>query len=61
MKIIEMPKGTSYLHAKRYAGNMMSTTPSISSVRVKVEKETHKIFIEYNEFPQEIVKKLVNI
>jgi hypothetical protein len=61
MKVIEMPKGTSYLNAKRYAGNMMSATPSISSVRVKVEKETHKIFIEYNEFPQNVVKKLVDI
>ena len=61
MKRIELDKGTTYRQAKLNAATLMLHDDSVNSVRVVVEKETHKIFIEYNEFPQNVVKKLVDM
>ena len=58
---IMMPFGTSYLEAKRYAGERMTQDPRISSVRIKVKKDTHQIIIECQLFPQKTVDKLVNL
>lgn len=61
MKRVELPKGTSYRQAKVYAGVMMTNDPSVNSVRVVVEKETNKMWIEFTEFPQKTVDKLLNL
>lgn len=61
MKRIELDKGTTYRQAKLNAATLMLHDDNVNSVRVVVEKETHKIFIEYNEFPQNVVKKLVDM
>ena len=61
MERIEMPEGVTYLQAKRYAGNIMSTNPSVSSVRVLIAKETKsspvKFIIETTTFPKNVVNK----
>ena len=56
-----MPFGTSYLEAKRYAGERMAQDPRISSIRIKVNKDTHQIIIECQLFPQKTVDKLINL
>ena len=56
-----MPFGTSYLEAKHYAGERMAQDPRISSVRIKVNKETHQITIECQLFPQKTIDKLINL
>ena len=65
MQRIEMPQGTSYLQAKRYAGNIMSTDTSASSVRVLVFKETKnepiRFAIEITNFPKHTVGQLVKL
>lgn len=61
MERIEVPMGRGYQDAKRDAGMMMATDLSISSVRVLVQKETHKIWIEITRFPQKTVDKLKEI
>ena len=58
MKRIELEHGTTYQVAKLNAATLMLHDPSVSSVRVVVEKDTHKMWIEYTEFPQKVVDKL---
>ena len=58
---IMMPFGTSYLEAKRYAGERMAQDPRISSIRIKVNKDTHQIIIECQLFPQKTVDKLLKL
>ena len=59
MKRIELEQGTTYRVAKLNAATLMLHDPSVSSVRVIVEKDTHKMWIEYTEFPQKVVDKLI--
>lgn len=61
MKRVELPKGTSYRQAKVYAGVMMTNDSSVNSVRVIVEKDTNKMWIEFTEFPQTTVDKLMKL
>ena len=61
MKRIELDKGTTYRQAKLNAATLMLHDDSVSSVRVVVEKETNKMWIEFTEFPQKTVDKLVNL
>jgi hypothetical protein len=61
MERVELPKGTSYRQAKVYAGAMMTNDPSVSSVRVVVEKETNRMWIEFTDFPQKTVDKLLKL
>lgn len=61
MERVELPKGTSYRQAKVYAGVMMTNDPSVNSVRVVVEKDTNKMWIEFTEFPQKTVDKLMKL
>ena len=57
MKRIELEQGTTYQVAKLNAATLMLHDLSVSSVRVVVEKDTHKMWIEYTEFPQKVVDK----
>lgn len=61
MKRIELEQGTTYQVAKLNAATLMLHDPSVSSVRVVVEKDTHKMWIEYTEFPQKVVDKLTKV
>lgn len=61
MEKIEVPMGRSYQDVKRDAGMIMISDLSISSVRVLVQKETHKMWIEVTRFPQKTVDKLEEI
>ena len=61
MKRIELDKGTTYRQAKLNAATLMLRNESVSSVRVVVEKETNKIWIEFTEFPQKTVDKLLKL
>jgi hypothetical protein len=61
MKRIELDKGTTYRQAKLNAATLMLHDDSVSSVRVVVEKDTNKMWIEFTEFPQKTVDKLVNL
>ena len=61
MKRIELEQGTTYQVAKLNAATLMLHDPTVSSVRVLVEKDTHKIWIEYTEFPQKVVDKLIKV
>ena len=61
MKRIELAKGTTYRQAKLNAATLMLHDDSVSSVRVVVEKDTHKMWIEYTEFPQKVVDKLIKV
>ena len=61
MKRIELGKGTTYHQAKLNAAALMLHDDSVSSVRVIVEKDTHKMWIEYTEFPQKVVDKLTKV
>ena len=61
MKRIELEQGTTYQVAKLNAATLMLHDPSVSSVRVVVEKDTHKMWIEYTEFPQKVVDKLTKM
>lgn len=58
MKRIELLIGVTYQVAKVNAAALMLHDPSISSVRVVVEKDTHKMWVEYTEFSQKVVDKL---
>lgn len=58
MKRIELDKGTTYLQAKLNAATLMLHDDSVNSVRVIVEKDTHRMWVEYTEFPQKVVDKL---
>lgn len=61
MKRIELAQGTTYKVAKLNAATLMLHDDSVSSVRVVVEKDTHKMWIEYTEFPQKVVDKLTKV
>lgn len=61
MKRIELDKGTTYRQAKLNAATLMLHDDRVSSVRVVVEKDTHKMWIEYTEFPQKVVDKLTKV
>ena len=61
MKRIELDQGTTYQVAKLNAATLMLHDPSVNSVRVIVEKSTHKMWIEYTEFPQKVVDKLTKM
>ena len=61
MKRIELPIGVTYQVAKVNAAALMLHDPSISSVRVVVEKDTHRMWIEFTEFPQKTVDKLLKL
>ena len=61
MKRIELNKGTTYRQAKLNAATLMLHDDSVSSVRVVVEKDTNKMWIEFTEFPKKTVDKLVNL
>jgi hypothetical protein len=61
MKRIELDKGTTYLQAKLNAATLMLHDNNVNSVRVVVEKETHKMWIEFTEFPKKTVDKLLNL
>ena len=61
MKRIELDKGTTYRQAKLNASALMLHDDSVSSVRVVVEKETNKMWIEFTEFPQKVVDKLTKV
>ena len=61
MKRIELGKGTTYCQAKLNASALMLHDDSVSSVRVVVEKETNKMWIEFTEFPQKTVDKLLKL
>ena len=61
MKRIELEQGTTYQVAKLNAATLMLHDSSVSSVRVVVEKDTHKMWIEYTEFPQKVVDKLIKV
>lgn len=61
MKRIELPIGVTYQVAKVNASALMLHDPSISSVRVVVEKDTHRMWIEFTEFPQKVVDKLTKV
>lgn len=61
MEKIMMPFGTSYLEAKRYAGERMAQDPRISGVCIKVNRDTHQIIIEYQLFSQKTINILLNL
>lgn len=61
MKRIELDKGTTYHQAKLNAATLMLHDDRVSSVRVIVEKETHRMWIEFTEFPKKTVDKLLNL
>lgn len=61
MKRIELGKGTTYRQAKLNAASLMLHDDSVSSVRVLVEKETNKMWIEFTVFPQKTVDKLIKL
>ena len=57
MPRIEISQGIPYLEVKKMAGSLMAQNPQVSSVRVLVERDTFKMWIEYTEFPQKVVDK----
>jgi hypothetical protein len=61
MKRIELDKGTTYHQAKLNAATLMLHDDSVSSVRVVVEKDAHRMWIEFTEFPQKVVDKLTKV
>ena len=61
MKRVELPIGTTYRQAKVNAGALIAHDDSVNSVRVVVEKETNRMWIEFTEFPQKTVDKLINL
>ena len=61
MEKIEVPQGRSYQDVKRDAGMMMISDLSISSVRVLVQKEANKMWVEVTRFPQKTIDKLKEI
>ena len=61
MKRIELEQGTTYRQAKLNAATLMLHDDRVSSVRVIVEKETHRMWIEFTEFPQKTIDKLLKL
>ena len=58
MKRIEVADNISYSEVKKMAGALMAQNPLISSVRVLIEKENHRKWIEYTEFSQKTLDKI---
>ena len=61
MERIEVPEGTKYRNLKQKAGMLMMCDTSISSVRIVVQKDTHKMWLEITRFPQKVVDKLESV
>lgn len=61
MERIEAPMGRSYQEVKKDAGAMMANDLSISSIRVIVQKDLQKMWIEITRFPQKTVDKLESV
>ena len=57
MPRIEIGQNISYPEVKKMAGELMIQNPLVSSVRVIVEKDTFKMYIEYTEFPKKMLDK----
>jgi hypothetical protein len=57
---IEIGQNISYPEVKKMAGELMIQNPLVSSVRVIVEKDTLKMWIEYTEFPKKVLDILPN-
>ena len=60
MPKIEIGQNIPYLEVKKMAGELMTQNPLVSSVRVIVEKDTLKMWIEYTEFPKKVLDILSN-
>ena len=58
MKRIEVADNIPYSEVKKMAGALMAQNPLISSVRVLIEKENHRKWIEYTEFSQKTLDKI---
>ena len=58
MPKIKIDKAIPYAEVKQMAGSLMAKNPLISSVRVLVERDTHQMWIEYQEFSQKTVDKI---
>ena len=56
-----LPLGTTYQQAKQIASEMFLATPQINSIRLKVRRDSHEIIIEYTEYPQATVDKLMTM
>ena len=61
MKRNELDKGTTYRQAKLNAATLMLHDDTVSSVRVVIEKETNRMWIEFTEFPKNTVNKLLKL
>jgi hypothetical protein len=61
MKRIELDKGTTYYQAKLNAAALMLHNDKVNSVRVVIEKETNRMWIEFTEFPQKVIDKIKNL
>ena len=61
MKRIDLDKDTTYQPAKANAAVLMLHDDKVNSVRVVIEEETHKIWIEFTEFPQKTVDRLLKL
>lgn len=58
MPKIKIDKAIPYSEVKQMAGSLMAKNPKVSSVRVLVEKDSHQMWIEYQEFSQKTVDKI---
>lgn len=61
MKRIELDKGTTYRQAKLNAASLILHDDTVDSVRVVVEKETNRMWIEFTELPKNTVDKLLKL
>ena len=61
MKRIELDKGTTYRQAKLNAASLMLHDDTVDSVRVVVEEETNRMWIEFTELPKNTVDKLLKL
>ena len=58
MPKIEIGQGIPYLEVKKMAGALMEQNPQVSSVRILIEKNTLKMWIEYTEFSKKVLDKM---
>ena len=58
MPKIEIGQGIPYLEVKKMAGALMEQNPQVSSVRILIEKDTLKMWIEYTEFSKKVLDKM---
>ena len=61
MKRIELDKGTTYRQAKLNAASLILHDDTVDSVRVVVEKEANRMWIEFTELPKNTVDKLLKL